>query len=147
MKRAVFVLVMFFALSSSVQALSWAYGFVVLDGKVYEVLPEVIVAEGEVGKVIGKVKTEPNDMTGSYYGNASNYYPIGTKYAEIEGVNITEAIAVEEDGYWVKAVYSHDAMFHIMNILTSPWVIGAIVFVLLLLAMFMKKSLNNRAGF
>jgi hypothetical protein len=48
-------------ISSSVQALSWAYPFVVWKGKVYEVKQEDIISDSEIGKKIGEVKTKPND--------------------------------------------------------------------------------------
>ncbi len=52
--------------TSSVQALSWAYPFVVWNGNVYEVKEEKVL-ESEIGKSIGEVKTRPNNMTGNYY--------------------------------------------------------------------------------
>jgi len=105
--------------SSSVQALSWAYPFVVWKGKVYEVKREEIIADSEIGKKIGEVRTKPDDMTGDYYGDASNYYPKGTAYHEINGTSTSTAIAVKEEDQWVKSVYIHKAPFHIMNIFSS----------------------------
>ena len=107
--------------SISAQALSWAYPFVVWKGKVYEVKREEIIVNSKIGKRIGKVKTKPNDMTGDYYGDASNYYPKGTEYYEIKGTSTSAAIAVKDDNQWVKAVYVHKAPFHIMNIFSSTF--------------------------
>jgi hypothetical protein len=129
----VFSLLLIFMISSSVQALSWAYPFVVWKGKVYEVKQEEIIEDSEVGKIIGKVKTQPNDMTGNYYGNASNYYPKGTKYYEIKGKSTSTAIAVKEDNKWVKAVYIHKAPFHIMNVLSNFLFLSAIVIIVLII--------------
>ncbi|WP_033542155.1 hypothetical protein [Planococcus sp. CAU13] len=122
-------LVLMFTCFASVQALSWAYGFVVWDGNVYEVKEEEFLQENEVGEVIGEVETQADDMTGNHYGNASNYYPLGTKYYEIAGTPASEAIAVEVDGQWLKAVYAHRAPFHIMNVFTNFWFISAIVLI------------------
>lgn len=146
MKKVMTVCILFFTFSTTVQALSWAYSFVVFDGKVYEVLADEVVAEEQVGKVIGNVTTVPHEMTGNYYGNASNDYAIGTNYAAINGVSIEEAIAVEEGGYWVKAVYSHEAMFHYRNIVAHPLAIALFVIGVLVILAVCKKSLHNRAN-
>jgi len=122
-----------FTFATSVQALSWAITFVVWEGKVYEVKQEEIIENSEIGKVIGEVKTKPNDMTGDYYGNASNYYPIGTKYYEMKGIPTSKSIAIKEDNQWVKAVYVHKAPFHIMNVLTNPFFIFSIVIISLII--------------
>lgn len=81
-------------------------------------------------------------MTGDYYGNASNLYPIGTKYYEIKDLSTSTAIAVKEDNQWVKSVYVHKAPFHIMNILTHPFFIlsVAIMGVILMGAIFLMKK-------
>ena len=126
-------LLLAFMISSSVQALSWAIIFVVWEGKVYEVKQEEIIENTEIGKIIGEVKTKPDDMTGDYYGDASNFYPIGTKYYEIKGISTSDAIAINENNQWVKAVYVHKAPFHIMNILTNPFFIFSIVIIALIL--------------
>ena len=129
-----------FSFASSVHALSWAYAFVVWSGNVYEVTDEALL-EGEIGKVIGEVKTKPNEMTGNYYGNASNAYPKGTKYYEINGTSSEAAIAVEiKEMKWVKAVYVHEAPFHWMDlvkIITPLLILGAVVVIVILR---MKKA-------
>jgi len=86
---------------------------------VYEVKEET-VQESDIGKVIGEVKTKPNDMTGNYYGDASNAYSKGTKYFEIINISTGTAIAVEvEKNKWQKAVYANEAPFHWMNLFTK----------------------------
>lgn len=145
MKKITFLsLVLVFMVSFSVHALSWAYGFVVWEGKVYEVKQEEVVAKSKVGKVLGKVKTKPNDMTGNYYGNASNLYPIGTTYYEIKGIETFEAIAVKEENQWVKAVYVHKASFHMMNVLTNPFFIFSVIFILIGFR-FRTKKMSRKA--
>ncbi|CAH0344046.1 hypothetical protein [Bacillus sp. CECT 9360] len=144
-KISLFFVLFTFMISSSVQALSWAYLFVVWEGKVYEVKQEEIVANSEIGKSIGEVRTIPDDMTGDYYGNASNYYPKGTKYYEIMGTSTSSAIAVKEDNQWVKAVFVHKAPFHIMNIFSNVFslvVIGVILFIVIGAIIRTKKSKN-----
>lgn len=126
-------MLLLFFIASSVQALSWAYPFVVWDGNVYEVKEEEFLQESEIGGAIGEVKTQADDMTGNFYGDASNLYPKGTQYYEITGTPTSEAIAVEVDGEWFKAEYAHKAPFHIMNVLTSFYFIGAAVLVVLLI--------------
>lgn len=137
-------LLLVFMISSSVQALSWAIIFVVWEGKVYEVKQEEIIENTEIGKIIGEVKTKPDDMTGDYYGDASNFYPIGTKYYEIKGISTSDAIAIKEDNQWVKAVYVHKAPFHIMNILTNPFFIFSIVIIALILIGVIFRNKKSR---
>ncbi|WP_077619555.1 hypothetical protein [Bacillus sinesaloumensis] len=111
--------------SATVSALSWAYAFVVHDGKVYEVKEDMTINQTELGKMIGKVKTKADEYTGDYYGNASNYYDIGTRYYEITGISTDEAIAVEvEKDHYAKAVYAHDSPFHLMDVLTNFYFLG-----------------------
>ncbi|PYZ98750.1 hypothetical protein CR205_09300 [Alteribacter lacisalsi] len=114
-------------LASPVHALSWAYDFVVWDGKVYEVTEEELAPE-EVAGQIGSVRTQANENTGSYYGNASNAYPRGTPYFSIDGVSEREAIVVQDDeSRLLVAEFRDSAPFHWMNV-----VIGAIPFLLIL---------------
>ncbi|MGP4107902.1 hypothetical protein [Virgibacillus sp. L01] len=144
MKRIVLFFILFIiTLTSSVQALSWAYSFVVWNGNVYEVKEEKVL-EDEVGKIIGKVKTKPNDMTGNYYGNASNVYPKGTKYFEINSIPTETAIAVEvEENKWQKADYAREAPFHWMNLVTKilPFLI-IIPIVIVILVRFRKQRIS-----
>jgi hypothetical protein len=143
MRKITFLSLLFmFMISSSVYALSWAYPFVVWKGKVYEVKQEEIISDSEIGKKIGEVKTKPNDMTGNYYGDASNYYTKGTKYYEIIGTSTSHAIAVKEDSQLVKAVYVHKAPFHIMNIFSNPVFLSSIgiIVVIIIGAIFRTKK-------
>lgn len=139
-------LILVFLISSTVQAVSWAYPFVVWKGKVYEVKQEEIVEAAEIGKIIGKVRTKPNDMTGDYYGHASNYYPKGTQYYEIKGTSTSSAIAIKESNQWVKAVYVHKAPFHIMNILSDIFFISTVVIIALIVTVviFRTKKAKNQ---
>lgn len=133
-------LLLVFMISSSVQALSWAITFVVWEGKVYEVKHEEIIGNSEIGKIIGEVKTKSDDMTGDYYGNASNFYPIGTKYYEIKGIPTSNTIAIKEDNQWAKAVYVYKAPFHIMNVLTNPFFIFSIVGISLIIIGLLSRT-------
>lgn len=128
MKKIAFSSLLFvFLISSTVQALSWAITFVVWEGKVYEVKQEELIENNEIGNIIGEVTTKPNDRTGSYFGNASNFYPIGTNYYQIIGTSTSNAIAIKEETQWVKAVYVYQAPFHIMNLLTQPFFVVVIL--------------------
>lgn len=141
MKR-IFVcsLLFVFTLSSTAQALSWAYPFVVWDGKVYEVKQEEIIEENKIGKNIGKVKAVPNEMTGKYYGDASNYYAKGTKYYAIDDVSTVSAIAVEDGDQWVKAVYVNEAPFHILHIIYNMYFIIAVILAVLVIIGFVLRN-------
>lgn len=134
MKRISLLSLLFiFMISSSVQALSWAYPFVVWKGKVYEVKQEEFIEDNEIAKVIGEVKTKPNNMNGRYYGDASNYYPKGTKYYAIKRTSTSVAIAVKENNRWVKAVFAHKAPFHIMNVISNIYFTSIVVIIALMI--------------
>ncbi|WP_416150552.1 hypothetical protein ACM26V_06160 [Salipaludibacillus sp. HK11] len=132
-----------FTVTTPVQALSWAYSFVVWNGNVYEVKEEKVL-ESEIGKEIGEVKTKPNDMTGDYYGNASNAYPKGTKYFEINNISTENAISVEVgDNEWQKAVYVHQAPFHWMDIFTKILPIFILIGIVIIILVRFKKRQNK----
>lgn len=114
MRRVTWLVVMLLSITVSVHALSWAYAFVVLDGRVYEVM-DVAVLESDLGDVVGEVKTMADDMDGSYYGDASNMYPLGTKYRAVDGESIEDVIAVEDESGWKRAEYRHDAPFSLRD--------------------------------
>ncbi|MFC7686301.1 hypothetical protein [Ureibacillus sp. GCM10028918] len=142
MKKIILILFLMILLTnSSVQALSWAYPFVVWSGNVYEVTDEEVI-DSLIGKRIGEVKTKPNDMTGDFYGNASNLFPRGTEYFEISGISTDTTIAVkEEKGKWVKAVYVKKAPFHWMNLLTNPFPYLILILIVLFIGLLkMKKN-------
>ena len=144
-KKITFLSLLFVIMSSfSVQALTWAINFVVWEGKVYEVKQEDVIENDKIGKVLGEVKTQPDGNSGDYHGNASNIYPIGTKYYEIKGISTSSAIAVKENDYWVKCVYVHKAPFHIMNILTNPFFIFSIVIIALILLGVIFRNKKSR---
>ncbi|MFO1444047.1 hypothetical protein KDN24_12705 [Bacillus sp. Bva_UNVM-123] len=146
MKKLSMLFIFFiFIFASSIHALSWAYPFVVWKGKVYEVKQEVMIADSEIGKRIGEVRTKPNDMTGRYYGNASNYFPKGTEYYEIVGLSISSAIAVKDENVYVKAEFIHKAPFHIMNIFTSTFFfIFAGVSVLIIIGILYRTKMSTK---
>lgn len=147
MKKIFLLSILFIiVISFSVQALSWAYPFVVWEGKVYEVKQEETITENQIGEVVGEVKRMANDMNGDFYGNASNYYPKGTKYYEIKGTSTSTAIAVKEAGQWVKAFYVHKAPFHIMNIFSSTFFISTVVLSIFAVITFIisKKKFKNQ---
>lgn len=150
--KKIMVLSLFFVLviCSSVQA-GLQDAFVVWDGKVYEVKKEVTVEKSLIGKSIGKVKTKPywdnksRTSLETYYGNASNAFPIGTRYFEIKGISPSTAIAVKVDNQWLKADYIYNAPYHIMNTLTNLFIIVPIVILPLILIGFIyrAKKLKN----
>ncbi|MBD8038434.1 hypothetical protein H9635_16945 [Solibacillus sp. A46] len=78
----------------------WAYNFVVWDGYIYQLTDEYVES---VDEEIGEV-TKYSDMEGTYSGNFSNKYEKGTKYYAIQGINTDEAIAIEDEGKYKKAI-------------------------------------------
>ncbi|MDN4607674.1 hypothetical protein [Sporosarcina highlanderae] len=137
MKKSILCLLIILLTNSSVQALSWAYPFVVWKGKVYEVTEEK-VNTSLIGRKIGEVKTKPHEMTGSHYGNASNYFPIGTEYFEISGISTKTAIAVQAgEGEWVKAVFTGKTSFHWMDLFNN---IFPALILLVIVLFFVRQS-------
>lgn len=137
-KLILFLLCFIFTSQLSVQALSWAYPFVVWKGNVYEVTDEEV---SDIGDGIGKVKRGTDEMTGEYFGDASNMYPKGTKYYKIKGISPKIAIAVEvEESKWYKADYVHEApKYWLEN------VIIVLTFIMLIVAVFtIMIRMNNR---
>lgn len=67
----------------------------------YEISDEYVDSNEEIGKV-----TKYSDTVGTYFGNFSNKYKKGTKLYSIIGVHTDEAIAVEENGKFRKAINS-----------------------------------------
>lgn len=76
--------------------------FVVHDGKVYEVTTEE-VGPDDIGTAIGEVTI----LTEEIEEGASNVFPVGTFYYDVQGVDRRETIAVEkEPGVFVLAQYT-----------------------------------------
>ncbi|MDN4607672.1 hypothetical protein [Sporosarcina highlanderae] len=78
----------------------WNSSFVVWNGYLYEVSDEYVT---ETNDEIGRV-TKYSDKEGTYSGNFSNKYKKGTKLYSIKGVHTDEAIAIEEEGKYRKAI-------------------------------------------
>lgn len=145
MKRFLLFVFVFLSITNTyVHALSWAYPFVVWNGKVYEVTGEQVFNE-KIGKQIGEVKRKPDEMTGDYYGNASNIYVKGTKYYELKGVHTKDAIAVEaKENEWVKAVFAQKAPFHWMDIVTKGLPIVILIgFVIIIVSRLRKPRMSE----
>lgn len=141
MKKILPIICVFcFITTSFVQALSWAFPFVVWKGNVYEVTDEVVHKE-EIGKQIGEVKRMPNEMTGNYFGDASNAFSKGTKYFEIKAISSKEAIAVEaEEAEWVKAVFAHKAPFHWMDLITTLLPTITLIVIIIFIILRLRKG-------
>lgn len=142
MRRVGWLVALLLSVSLSVHALSWAYAFVVLDGRVYEVM-DVVVLESDLGDEVGEVETMADDMDGSYYGDASNMYPVGTTYRSVKGETVEDVLAVEDESGWKRAEYRHEAPFsmrdHLDTIAYATLGIGVVLFV----AIRVKKGHKN----
>lgn len=103
MPISLFTLLLLVMCSSPAAVASWAYPFVVNDGKIF-VVSEDRVEESTLGDVVGKV-TYHTDQEGTYGGNFSNIYPKGTKYYAIQGIAPESTIAVETQEGYVMARY------------------------------------------
>lgn len=86
---------------------SWAYEFVVNDGRSYIVTKER-VEEKLLGENVGKV-TYHSTQEGTYNGNFSNSYPKGTRYYAIQGISTNEVIAIQsQTGEYFKAYFDRE---------------------------------------
>lgn len=117
MRRLIFLILLSLSIALPVSALSFAFTFVVFDRNAYEVL-DATIEEDALGDVIGEVETVVNDETGRYYGNASNGYPIGTVYREVDGESVEDVIAVEDGSEWKRAEYRFEAPYHTRDFVT-----------------------------
>jgi len=103
----IFMLILSFAILSSLilpgnSYAEWAYSFVVYDGYIYVISDEYVAdIDNEIGQV-----TKYSDKEDTYYGNFSNTYKKGTKYYSIKGVSTDLAIAVDDNGKYIKAIRS-----------------------------------------
>lgn len=71
---------------------SFAYPFVIWNGKIYSVTSEKV---NSVENKIGSVKYYSTDETSSYKNDFSNYFKAGTTLYSIKNVNTDNAIAAE----------------------------------------------------
>lgn len=86
--------------TTTMSTASWAYEFVVYDGYIYVVTSEKVT---NIVKEIGEV-TYYSDNEGTYTGNFSNKFPVGTKYYDIQNIDMEKSIAIQlEDGSYVRA--------------------------------------------
>ena len=123
--KKILILSLFLLIAPPVHALSWSTSFVVWDGLVYEIKLEEHVEESKIGRNIGKVETKPDQYIGEYEGNASNHYPIGTKYYTIKGISTSKSIAVQESSEGIRADFIHEAPFHIKDVLKSSFFLSS----------------------
>ena len=78
----------------------WAFKFVVWDGYIYRLSDEYV---DDIVEEIGEV-TNHSVIEDTYSGNFSNVYEKGTKYYAMQGISTEEAIAIEEEGKYRKAI-------------------------------------------
>lgn len=122
--RSLYILVILAFVSFPIVAFA-AYEFVVFDGKVYEVTTETVPSD-EIGTAIGEVKIESTELED----DASNVFPVGTFYFDIQGMDRADAIAVEtSSGEFVKAVYteSSESGFSIWTILLGLVALAVVI--------------------
>ncbi|WP_214814090.1 hypothetical protein [Exiguobacterium sp. s196] len=144
MRRLIFLMLLSLSIALPVSALSWAYTFVVFDRNAYEVL-DTTIEEDALGDVIGEVETVVNDETGRYYGNASNGYPIGTVYREVDGESVEDVIAVEDGSEWKRAEYRFEAPYHTRDFVTFfGYILLALGIVVVSWTFFKRSSLYQK---
>ncbi|WP_370148192.1 hypothetical protein [Exiguobacterium profundum] len=144
MRRLTLLILLSLSIALPVSALSYAYIFVVFDRNAYEVL-DTTIEEGALGDVIGEVETTVNDETGRYYGNASNGYPIGTVYREVDGESVEDVIAVEDGSEWKRAEYRFEAPYHTRDFVTFfGYILLALGIVVVSWTFFKRSSLYQK---
>lgn len=141
MKKHLLSIILFFSIMPlPVQASSFGTDLVVWKGNIYDVQEEITLDDSQIGKKIGRVTTQIDELTGDYYGNASNVFPIGTKYFEILGISTSEAIAIEYGERWIQATYISPSSAHIMNVLIHPVTFFSIISIVLAILIFNAKQ-------
>ena len=111
--------------SSPVALASWAYSFVVNDGKIY-VMSENPVEASALGDVVGKV-TYHTDREGTYGGNFSNVYPKETKYYAVQGIAPETAIAVETQAGYLMAHYEGEYGGARVSWMVKDWIAAGLI--------------------
>ena len=143
-KQIILTIGMILLFTMTASALSWAYAFVVYNGNVYEVTDQV-VSESEIDQQIGEVTSKPDDQTGDYNGDASNFYEIGTKYYEMKGTSQKKAIAVENgNGQFKKAEFRHEAP--IGSRIPYQGIINGVLAIILISLIFYWRKKVKRLG-
>ncbi|MFD0959635.1 hypothetical protein [Paenibacillus chungangensis] len=71
----------------------WAYSFVIWNENIYEILEDEVSSE-VIGEEIGEIK-QYSDFEGTYSNGFSNKYPVGTKLYTINGIEISDFIAIK----------------------------------------------------
>ena len=97
LRRTILIILLLGLVVPTVYA-SWAIQFVVYSGNMYEIT-ETKIAVQEIDKKIGQV-TSYSSREGTYSGNFSNAYPVGTEYYALKEIEPQKAIAIKtNDGY------------------------------------------------
>jgi len=78
---------------------SWAYEFIQWQDVTYRLTDEVVE---NIGEPIGSVESYSLDELASTDGVFSNAFAVGTPIYSIDQVSTEDAIAVEQDGKWVR---------------------------------------------
>jgi hypothetical protein len=129
-----------FPLVSSKSFADWAYSFVEYDDYIYVISGENVK---DIDKEIGQV-TKYSDLEGTYNGNFSNTYKKGTKYYSIKGISTETAIAVDDNGKYIKAI--REGEYAGEKFSPFSWIIGGVVIfiMLILLIMMVEKKVTSK---
>lgn len=131
--RTIWIALIICFLVPNITYAKWAYSFVVHKGYTYIITDDLV---DKIGKEIGHV-TKYSDDEGVYYGNFSNTYKKGTKYFSIPGVSTDNAIAVEDEGKYVKAIKGEKYEGRNLYIV---WIVPLAMLVILVILF--KKKIN-----
>jgi len=146
LKKSLFLLISFwlactFIVIESIHA-DWAHRIVVNDGKSY-IISDNLIKKNQIGSKIGKV-TSYSDEEGTNWGNFSNYYPKGTEYYNIKGIDINKAIAIKvSDDSFIKADYNGEYAGALFDWKKIGWYIVG-VFLLFIVFIFVKNNWKRK---
>lgn len=100
MKKYIRLFMLFFLLTGCSSSPSWAFHFIKYNNVNY-IVTENEVKSSDLGGKIGEITHFLEDEQDSV-DMSSNYYPKGTEFFEIKGIDKKEAIAVKENEKIIK---------------------------------------------
>ncbi|WP_179952641.1 LPXTG cell wall anchor domain-containing protein [Cohnella abietis] len=118
----------------------WAFRSVVYSENLYEVTDELVLLS-DIEKKIGKV-TRYSDIEGTYPGNFSNTFPVGTEYYSIKDKDPKEIIAVKANkNTFVKAVNRGHYDNDYLETQNRIWIfiIGGIIVAVMISILFFRR--------
>ena len=137
--KIILVVLILLMISFDTAYAKWANAFVVYNKNVYVITDKKVNVE-LIGSKLGQV-TKYSGREGTYSGNFSNVYRMGTKYYAIIGSDVNKAIAVKEkSGIFIEAQYAGEYAGGGYYILTFVLYSGGLILSIILVWKLVRKK-------